>query len=1091
MSPKKFTHSIMKKVITLVLSISMTAALFPAFTISASADTSPQSVRTPVETSLLSVTGAPESITVAEGHTYETALGTSPNTTVTLPTGCGYCPSMAGCGDGCLDKWSYCSCDPTPVYRTPYLELVSAGDASIAAVTLDTTTGKLNVTGLSSGTTTVQVRTAMDAPSPTQDDTQPNAYGRVSATVSIPLTVEAKTPDWTSFSLSTNHSGTVSYSFDQAAGTDDQVVTIALSYDQALKFTDQNAVNSCLESAGIYVASASNTFKSIDTGLSDDGKTFYIYGHLTAAPYGSVLTIPAIGSLTGLVSTVTGKTASLTTLGNPGPIIPNGINFQTVKQTVADGTANASVTTKITVPSTSTRSMIHILLLKNGLPAYETDTYNSNCTAHDHDYLTMTAAKFVSLLYSKTDSGTETGYLYSSFKDGYTFSTDNDTVTITAKGSSVGDVLDLRLIAYPVDRDTKADKTALEAALTAASAINTASYSADSVKALTDQIAIAKAADSSNNYTQSEIDSETAALTGAAAGLVYPAPTLNAASVSKLVKTGTNLSIKLDNASEAWINNISSVTVGTQTLDRSQYSLTISGTTATLTLIRTDDKPIVSGTGRTETAGLTIKAAGYEDVQKDLTFHNYNASTLQIRVVDGDGNIIPARTYSRSDLTSMEENGDASYQTICGMAGLRTFKAKGVLLTNILSNAGVPFTGGMTLKLRTNDCAASENDSETDNAYYSKGSFTYEDLLGQKRYYFPNVYSDPLRTNILNAGKMDDTVRNLIGTSGDAVEVTPMIGLEYTETIFRDTSGAAPSNSYSSLISNERSYRFLFGLAMDPDNTASIASVTTTWSATYCAFGIDISAPDNHDKKNTEALIFSIGTVTKDSAAAIKSARDAYDALPSYEQAVISNYSTLTAAENALADLGKVENIFTDVPAGTWYHDAVQYVYDRNIMTGMRAADFGTTVTLPRAQFVTMLYRIDGSPATVYTPKFLDVPDNAFYSLAVIWASDSSRRIVSGYNKDYFGSSDSVTREQIATILYRYANYKGYDTGKTADISNYPDAGNVSAYAKAAMEWAVGTGIISGNKGYLNPQKTAIRAECAIILMRFLMNYSS
>ena len=125
--------------------------------------------------------------------------------------------------------------------------------------------------------------------------------------------------------------------------------------------------------------------------------------------------------------------------------------------------------------------------------------------------------------------------------------------------------------------------------------------------------------------------------------------------------------------------------MGTQTLDRSQYSLTISGTTATLTLIRTDDKPIVSGTGRTETAGLTIKAAGYEDVQKDLTFHNYNASTLQIRVVDGDGNIIPARTYSRSDLTSMEENGDASYQTICGMAGLRTFKAKVCLLTNILS----------------------------------------------------------------------------------------------------------------------------------------------------------------------------------------------------------------------------------------------------------------------------------------------------------------------------------------------------------------------------------------------------------------------
>ena len=180
--------------------------------------------------------------------------------------------------------------------------------------------------------------------------------------------------------------------------------------------------------------------------------------------------------------------------------------------------------------------------------------------------------------------------------------------------------------------------------------------------------------------------------------------------------------------------------------------------------------------------------------------------------------------------------------------------------------------------------------------------------------------------------------------------------------------------------------------------------------------------------------------------------------------------------------LGTSPNTTVTLPTGCGYCPS---------MTGMGKTDFGTAVTLPRAQFVTMLYRMEGSPAVVYTPKFLDVPDNTFYSLAVIWASDSSRKIVSGYNKDYFGPSDSVTREQIATILYRYAKYKGYDTGKTADLSAYPDAGNVSSYAKAAMEWAVGTGLISGDKGYLNPQKTAIRAECAVILMRFLMNYSS
>ena len=180
----------MKKVITLVLSISMTAALFPAFTISASADTSPQSVRTPVETSLLSVTGAPESITVAEGHTYETALGTSPNTTVTLPTGCGYCPSMAGCGDGCLDKWSYCSCDPTPVYRTPYLELVSAGGRNYCRCHTGYTTVKLNEPDFPGNTTARSLsygRRQADT-----DDTEPKRVRRVSATVSIPLTSKQK-----------------------------------------------------------------------------------------------------------------------------------------------------------------------------------------------------------------------------------------------------------------------------------------------------------------------------------------------------------------------------------------------------------------------------------------------------------------------------------------------------------------------------------------------------------------------------------------------------------------------------------------------------------------------------------------------------------------------------------------------------------------------------------------------------------------------------------------------------------------------------------------------------------------------------------
>ena len=174
---------------------------------------------------------------------------------------------------------------------------------------------------------------------------------------------------------------------------------------------------------------------------------------------------------------------------------------------------------------------------------------------------------------------------------------------------------------------------------------------------------------------------------------------------------------------------------------------------------------------------------------------------------------------------------------------------------------------------------------------------------------------------------------------------------------------------------------------------------------------------------------------------------------------------------------------FTDASSDAWYYSALKFVYQNDIMTGMDATTFGVSVEIPRAQFITMLYRMAGKPAVTYSAVFPDVKEGAFYTSAVLWAN--SVGIVKGYQNGNFGPSDSVTREQIAVMLYRYASYKNYDVSTTANLLTYPDAARVSKFAVDAMEWAVGSKIISGSKGYLNPQSNAKRVECAAMIMRF------
>ena len=177
---------------------------------------------------------------------------------------------------------------------------------------------------------------------------------------------------------------------------------------------------------------------------------------------------------------------------------------------------------------------------------------------------------------------------------------------------------------------------------------------------------------------------------------------------------------------------------------------------------------------------------------------------------------------------------------------------------------------------------------------------------------------------------------------------------------------------------------------------------------------------------------------------------------------------------------------FTDVDADDWFHDAVTYVYENGMMEGTSDTAFSPSMTTTRGMIVTILWRLEDSPEADGQTGFTDVADGAWYADAVNWAAGQD--IVEGYNGG-FGPEDIITREQMALILYRYAQYKGYDTSATDALNGFADAGAVSGWAEDAVAWAVGAGLMEGKGGdVLDPAGTATRAEAAAILARFCQN---
>ena len=220
---------------------------------------------------------------------------------------------------------------------------------------------------------------------------------------------------------------------------------------------------------------------------------------------------------------------------------------------------------------------------------------------------------------------------------------------------------------------------------------------------------------------------------------------------------------------------------------------------------------------------------------------------------------------------------------------------------------------------------------------------------------------------------------------------------------------------------------------------------------------------------------------------ALAAAKSVLDNADATEADVAAALVDLQAAWDTLKAY-PVNSMYSDVPEGNWIYDAVDFVTRYGFMNGMGNGSFAPAGNVNRAQFVVILYRMAGSPAVTIDNPFVDVPAGSWYTDAVVWAFENG--ITTGSDATHFNPSGTLVRQNMVTFLMRFANAMGIDTTNRADLSGYTDANQISAYAQEPMEWAVANGIISGMSATtLGPNVLANRAQIAAIIQRFVNNF--
>jgi hypothetical protein len=486
-----------------------------------------------------------------------------------------------------------------------------------------------------------------------------------------------------------------------------------------------------------------------------------------------------------------------------------------------------------------------------------------------------------------------------------------------------------------------------------------------------------------------------------------------------------------------------------QTVDLSTTVPTDAGTVSYAVGAATDENHILNTYSVDENGvlsytlnnGLTYTEGVSATIPVTVTMTNYASKTVDVVITLNDKDEV---TVSAEDIT---KTYDGVELTAAAISGTATF-----------SGSNVAGTWSWVIPTEGDGCTAVANILNV-NTYQAQVQFTPTDTVN---YLVPDAVTitvtinqaattgEPTYTTITSAGQTLADVNIQPGT------LTPADGkFEWT-----DASGNKLENTATVEANTEYTWTFT------PDNTnyATVTGTLTPYVYRYIS-SHPVTSPNNANKNNNKNTDKDTNKDTdKDTTEEDKSGEDA-------------------ATDGTETSTDAVSEIFTDVPAGQWYTEAVQKVVDRGLFTGYADGSFQPDSDMTRAMLVTVLWRLDGSTDSFSAGRFNDVADGQWYSTAVDWASNWG--IVNGVSEGVFGVTQNVTREQMVTFLYRYCQVKGFDVSQTAALTDFTDADTVSAYATEAMAWAVSAGIINGSNNALNPTGNATRAQVATILMRF------
>lgn len=315
-------------------------------------------------------------------------------------------------------------------------------------------------------------------------------------------------------------------------------------------------------------------------------------------------------------------------------------------------------------------------------------------------------------------------------------------------------------------------------------------------------------------------------------------------------------------------------------------------------------------------------------------------------------------------------------------------------------------------------------------------------------------------------GKKFDAAKNIVAGSNTTVKVTGESSpYTYEFTYTKPSSGSSSGGSSS----GKTTYKVTTsavnngGVNASPSNAEKGATITITLS------------PDKGYKLDKLTVTDGSGKTVS----TVKKSDTVYTfTMPASAVKVGVSYVKATETPS--------ETKFNDVSANDWFASAVDYVTGKGMMNGTADNTFSPKANTTRGMVVTVLYRLENQPSTS-AASFTDVASGAYYANAVAWANANG--IVSGYGSGKFGPNDKVTREQLAAILYRYAQYKKYDVSGANSLDGYTDVQSVSSYAVPALQWANAAGVVTGKSGSkLDPKGNATRAEVAAMLMRFCEN---